>query len=333
MYTVGLKLSSLAIALVALLIAACSSTAEPEPAATATSIQSPTSISAPMTTATGVPASALDPTSTPPSIATTIPGFEIITLPIPTIMFSRSDIPPYDRDEWNHWIDTDGDCQNTRHEVLIAESLADVTFTNSQNCTVANGEWLASFTGTTVTVGRDLDVDHLVPLANAHRSGGHAWDADRKKAFANNLEYADHLIAVTASANRAKGAKGPEEWKPPDEGYWCDYAIAWATVKTTWELEMTPDEFSAVQEMLGTCTDQLVLFSEPAGTSAPMLPPTSSYVALRFDPNGPDRNCGDFDTWDEANAFFLAAGGPDEDRHRLDSDRDGTPCTSLPGAP
>ena len=51
---------------------------------------------------------------------------------------------------------------------------------------------------------------------------------------------------------------------------------------------------------------------------------------LRYDPFGPDRNCGDFDTQAEAQAFFEAAGGPATDRHRLDRDRDGRVCESLP---
>jgi micrococcal nuclease len=48
-----------------------------------------------------------------------------------------------------------------------------------------------------------------------------------------------------------------------------------------------------------------------------------------YDPTGPDRDCGDFATWKEANDFFMAAGGPNADPHRLDSDHDGVPCQSL----
>ena len=50
-------------------------------------------------------------------------------------------------------------------------------------------------------------------------------------------------------------------------------------------------------------------------------------------PSGADANCGDFDNWDEANAFFIRNGGPDSDPHRLDGDNNGVPCESLPGAP
>jgi hypothetical protein len=44
-------------------------------------------------------------------------------------------------------------------------------------------------------------------------------------------------------------------------------------------------------------------------------------VELRYDVNGPDRDCGDFNTHAEAQAFFEAAGGPQSDRHRLDDGR------------
>ncbi|MCH7552643.1 MAG: excalibur calcium-binding domain-containing protein [Chloroflexi bacterium] len=37
--------------------------------------------------------------------------------------------------------------------------------------------------------------------------------------------------------------------------------------------------------------------------------------------------------WRQAQDFFLAAGGPNGDRQRLDSDGDGVACESLPGAP
>jgi len=57
---------------------------------------------------------------------------------------------------------------------------------------------------------------------------------------------------------------------------------------------------------------------------------TAPASGLRYDPNGPDRDCNDFTTQEEAQAFFIAAGGPQRDPHRLDSNHDGVACESLP---
>ena len=91
------------------------------------------------------------------------------------------------------------------------------------NSGVAYGEWLAPSIGSAFLDPVKLDIDHLAPLENAHRSGGYSWDSDRKRAYANNLSNPGHLVAVTASTNRSKGARRPEDWLPPDEGYWCQY--------------------------------------------------------------------------------------------------------------
>ena len=51
---------------------------------------------------------------------------------------------------------------------------------------------------------------------------------------------------------------------------------------------------------------------------------------LRYNPRGPDRDCRHFRTHREAQAFFIAAGGPRFDPHRLDGDNDGIACELLP---
>ena len=71
--------------------------------------------------------------------------------------------------------------------------------------------------------------------------------------YANYLDEHDHLIAVTAGANRSKGDKGPEDWKPPRETCWCQYAIDWTEIKAQWDLTMTEPEAQAVVQMLDTC--------------------------------------------------------------------------------
>ncbi len=106
-------------------------------------------------------------------------------------------------------------------------------------------------------------------MKNAHDSGGWAWSAARREQYANHLVDPDHLIAVTKGANRSKGAKGPEEWRPPDEGYWCEYATDWTEVKMEWGLTMTQRETEAVIEMLDTCEEPVEVKAERAeGTAA-----------------------------------------------------------------
>ncbi len=51
-------------------------------------------------------------------------------------------------------------------------------------------------------------------------------------------------------------------------------------------------------------------------------------VSSSFDPSGENRDCGDFSSQAEAQAFYEAAGPGDP--HRLDGEGDGTACESLP---
>ena len=297
-----------------------------------TSTPAPTAEASPVPTDTSVPATAV---STEAPASTNAPtGAAGLVLPV-SIAPVLPNIPDYDRGDWRHWTDEDGDCQNARQEVLIAESNIPVSFESGERCRVATGSWVGPYTGETVTDPGDLDVDHVVPLANAHRSGAWSWDRDRKREYANSLDYDDHLLATTSGANRAKGAKGPEEWRPSLEEYWCDYAIDWATIKAQWGLTVTEAEYAALAEMLATCATTVLL--QPTQGSAPQPPtptvPRSLPTDLRYDPFGPDRDCGDFDDYGEALAFYLAAGGPESDRHKLDSNGDGEPCETLPGGP
>ena len=159
---------------------------------------------------------------------------------------------PYDRDLYGSWIDADGDCQNTRQEVLIAESLIPVRF-DSRGCRVVSGRWLDPFTAQTFTNPSDLDIDHFIPLAEAHRSGADRWPPELRRQFANDLSWPGGLIAVSASANRSKGARDPAGWMPPNESFHCEYVKNWIITKAYWGLSMDDAEKRTVYSILGQC--------------------------------------------------------------------------------
>ena len=249
----------------ALALLSCQQQGEPIPLrSTATAIPA-TSTATP----TDTPISPVVPTQTPAATSASITQLSIAVSEIPAVL------PPYDRAEWRHWIDEDGDCQDTRQEVLIEESRIEITFTSDGICRVSQGQWFGSFTATIVTEPGELDIDHFVPLANAHRSGGWAWTSEQKRTFANSLDDPDHLIAVTSGANRSKGARGPDEWRPPNGTYWCEYAIDWIRIKHAWDLTATPTEADALQEMLATCDEIVELTTTVADAAAPIVVPTS----------------------------------------------------------
>lgn len=183
-------------------------------------------------------------TSTTTAVGTTLLPLAIVDAPA---------APHYDRAEFGNWNDPDGDCQNTRAELLITRSAAPVTFTTASDCTVATGSWTDPWSGLTSTVAHDFDIDHTVPLANAWRSGAWQWNRAQRVTYANDLGDADHLVTVIASENRSKGDDGPEAWRPAEQASWCKYATVWDHIKAKWRLSATTAEWAALKEMAATC--------------------------------------------------------------------------------
>lgn len=157
----------------------------------------------------------------------------------------------YNRDEWEHWSDFDGDCMNTRHEVLNNQAEYGTVKHSPDGCYVSRGRWLDPFSGEIYTRASDLDVDHVIPLKWAHTHGGANWSKEKKEMFANDQE---NLLAVDDSLNQQKGAKGTDLWMPPNEGFWCGYLQIWNRVLTKYpDLKMVKSEETDFRRMLNTC--------------------------------------------------------------------------------
>ena len=154
----------------------------------------------------------------------------------------------YSREKFPHWINQGNDC-DTREVVLKRDGSG---VKENSECHPTSGKWVSKYDDKTFTDPDGLDIDHLVPLANAWRSGAATWSTARREAFANDLKD-PQLIAVSASSNRSKGDQDPSQWKPPSEAFWCQYARDWIAVKYRWHLTITSAEKSALTDMLGRC--------------------------------------------------------------------------------
>ncbi len=154
----------------------------------------------------------------------------------------------YSRDLFPHWNTVSGTC-NTRETVLKRDGSGVVT---DSACAATSGSWYSPYDGATWRVASDVDIDHVIPLANAWRTGASSWTQSRRTAFANDLSN-PQLIAVTDNVNQSKGDQSPATWKPPRTAYWCTYSKMWVHVKYRYSLTVNSSEKSALTTMLGYC--------------------------------------------------------------------------------
>jgi hypothetical protein len=153
----------------------------------------------------------------------------------------------YSRDKFPHWKSTGSNC-DVRDSVLKRDG----TKVKTSGCNVVAGTWTSIYDGRVLDSPTKVDIDHMVPLANAWRSGAAKWTTDKRAEFANDLED-PQLVAVSATSNRSKGDQDPSTWKPTVTGVWCEYAEDWVAVKTHWKLTVTTAEKSALDDMLEKC--------------------------------------------------------------------------------
>lgn len=163
----------------------------------------------------------------------------------------ESESPKYNRAAFNHWIDANKNGCDTRAEVLISESKKKVT--RKGKCTIVGGEWLSAYDSSVIKIASKLDVDHLVPLAEAWRSGASKWSPSVRQSFANDLGVSYALVAVSAGSNRSKGDKDPAKWLPSNSEIICNYIGSWIAMKYRWSLSVDTAEKSELSSKLDSC--------------------------------------------------------------------------------
>ncbi|MER5291139.1 HNH endonuclease family protein [Streptomyces pharetrae] len=179
----------------------------------------------------------------PTPVSATTARTYLASLPVAT-----EDRTGYNRDLFPHWITQSGTC-NTRETVLKRDGSGVVT---DSSCAATSGSWYSPYDGATWTAASDVDIDHLVPLAEAWDSGADGWTTSRRQAFANDLTR-PQLLAVTDNVNQAKGDQDPATWMPSRTAYHCTYVRAWVQVKYYYGLSVDSAEKSALQSHLAAC--------------------------------------------------------------------------------
>jgi hypothetical protein len=112
------------------------------------------------------------------------------------------------------------------------------------------------YTGTRIAFVRGVrtssavQIDHVVALADAWRTGAAAWAAEVRLAYANDPQV---LLAVDGPANAAKGDSDAAAWLPPRRAYDCRYVARQVTIKVKYRLWVTRAERDAIAAQLRAC--------------------------------------------------------------------------------
>ncbi|MEU9129363.1 HNH endonuclease family protein [Kitasatospora sp. NPDC048540] len=159
----------------------------------------------------------------------------------------------YERTKFRHWIDADKNGCNTRKEVILAEAVEAPEV--GPGCSLTGGSWYSPYDGVTVTDAAGLDVDHVVPLAEAWDSGASTWTPKERERYANDLHEPRALIAVTAKSNRSKADKDVSDWLPVQNDQ-CEYVTDWTVVKTRWGLTIDQREQDTLRQLAAGCPNE-----------------------------------------------------------------------------
>jgi len=157
------------------------------------------------------------------------------------------------------WIDVDRNGCDTRSDIL-ARDLGDWA---EDGCKILSGSLVDPYTASPIDYTRGsstVDIDHVVALGNGWISGAAYWSATKRAKFAN---VPLNLLAVSASANRAKGDSNAAQWMPPSEASRCRYIALQVAVKTRYRLSVRPEEHQVMIDTLSDCPAEIAPIEFP----------------------------------------------------------------------
>ncbi|MGW6877656.1 HNH endonuclease family protein [Streptomyces xanthophaeus] len=185
--------------------------------------------------------------------AAAAPQIVPIGVAVSALQLAAEDRTGYQRTSFRHWNSGDlpSDGCNTRQEVLLAEAVVYPEI--GPGCTLTGGVWWSYYDDREVTPAGALDIDHMVPLAEAWDSGASAWTAQRREAYANDQGQAASLVAVTARSNRQKADQDPAQWLPSSPEALCRYGAEWTATKLRWGLAVDEAERERLWDIAAGC--------------------------------------------------------------------------------
>lgn len=172
------------------------------------------------------------------------------------VRVADADSSSYSRSDYKHWVSSTSatnntgstpSCMNVRN-AIIARAGQDVQL-SSDGCKVESATITDPYGAGNLSVS-EVDIDHVVPLEYVNQHGGAAWSSQRKQDYANDMSQG-HLLAVSSSANRQKGSKGPSEWMPAANQ--CEYAKDWAGTLQEWNITATQADWNTLNTTIQQC--------------------------------------------------------------------------------
>ncbi|MFF5638663.1 HNH endonuclease family protein [Streptomyces sp. NPDC012825] len=194
-----------------------------------------------------------------------------VVVPVPEVLpledavgklpVAEEDRTGYTRTSFRHWntgLDAADGC-NTRNEVLLTEAVQEPAV--AAGCKLTGGRWVSYYDNVKVDEAGKLDIDHMVPLAEAWDSGASTWTSTRREAYANDQGAAASLVAVTARTNRSKADQDPATWMPPLPDAHCRYIGEWTATKLRWDLAVDQTEAEALKVYAEACETTIVHYN------------------------------------------------------------------------
>nr|HPJ18029.1 HNH endonuclease family protein [Actinomycetota bacterium] len=141
---------------------------------------------------------------------------------------------------------------DTRNDILRRDLTRKVVV----DCVVLSGILDDPYSGERVVFTRgpvtslEVQIDHVVAMANAWQTGAKFWSDDKRERFANDRR---NLLAVRGDLNLQKSDADAATWLPPRKAFRCTYVAMQVLTKDRYGLWLTAPEKAAITRILQNC--------------------------------------------------------------------------------